>query len=331
MILVTGGTGLLGSHLLYELTRMGEHPRAIKRKNSNTELVKEVFSFYTKDTESLFSQIEWVDADILEPESLGPAFKGIDRVYHAAAFVSFDPRDFQILVKNNREGTANIVNACLEYKIEKLVHVSSTAALGSAENGSLVNEKMIWSPDKVNTGYSVSKFRSEMEVWRGIEEGLKAVIVNPSIIFGPGFWNKGSSSMFTRIKKGLRFYTKGMTGYVWVMDVVNAMIQLMKKDISGERYILNSENLLYHDVFEMISKALGVKAPSIEATPFLAGIAWRLDTIRSWFGFKRIITREAVRSGRNKTQFSNDKVRKELNMEFRNMQEVINEIAALVP
>lgn len=323
MILITGGTGLLGSHLLYALLKEGNKVRAIKRSTSNLAEVKRIFSFYTDKEDELFKNIQWVDADLLVPESLDKAFTGISHVYHAAALVSFDPRDKAKLIKNNREVSANVVNACLQHKVKKLLHVSSTSALGSSQNGELINEECIWSPDKFNTGYSISKFKSEMEVWRGIEEGLSAVIVNPSIILGPGFWNRGSASMFSNIKKGLKFYSEGVTGFIGVEDVAQFMIKLMNSDISGERFILNSENLSYHEAFDLIAASLKVKAPSVEASPFLSGMAWRLDAFRSYFGVPRVITKEAVRASMNICRFSNEKVKKATNMDFQKMKDVI--------
>lgn len=327
MILVTGGTGLLGSHLLYSLINDGKKVRAIKRKSSNLEEVRKIFSLYSKDTESLFRKIEWVDADILIPESLEDVMEGIEFVYHAAAFVSFDPSERTLLIKNNIEGTANIVNACQHAGIKKLLHVSSTAALGRSSDEDLINENMMWIPDKENTGYSISKFKSEMEVWRGIEEGLNAVIVNPSIIFGPGFWDKGSSSMFSTIKKGMKYYTNGVTGYVGVKDVVLSMRKLMESDISGERFIVSAENLSYKEVFTLIANALNVKAPSVKATPFLAGMAWRMDAFRSIFGFKRVITREMAVSGMNVSRFSNKKIKESTGIDFEPIHSVVENMA----
>lgn len=327
MILVTGGTGLLGSHLLYSLVNSGKEVRAIKRVSSNLSEVKKVFSFYSENAEELFSKIEWCDADILFPESLDEVFEKVSHVYHSAAMVSFDPRDKENLIRNNLIGTSNIVDACITFNIKKLVHVSSTAALGKRLNGEEVTEEMIWAPDSMNTGYSISKFKSEMEVWRGMEEGLNIVIVNPSIIFGPGFWSKGSSSMFKKIKNGLRFYSIGGTGFVGVNDVVKAMISLMESDINGERFIINSENISYQKVFEMIARALGVRVPHIEATPFLGGLAWRLDSFKSWFGFRRSITKEAVAAGGNLTAFSNKKIQDKTGIKFESIQEVITQTA----
>ena len=325
MILVTGGTGLLGSHLLYALLNSGKNVRAIKRESSDLSEVEKVFSYYGESTKVLYSKIEWCNADILSPESLDNAFNEVSHVYHAAAIVSFDPRDKKKMILNNQSGTANIVDACLKYKIKKLVHVSSTAALGSPANGEEVSEDSIWSSDELNSGYSISKFRSEMEVWNGAENGLNMAIVNPSIIFGPGFWSKGSSSMFSKIKNGLKFYATGVTGFVGVEDVVKSMISLMESDISGERFIISTDNISYKKVFEMIAENLNVKSPTIEATPFLGGIAWRLDSFLSLFGFKRSLTKDAIVASRNKRYYSNKKIIEKTGINFTPISEIITE------
>jgi nucleoside-diphosphate-sugar epimerase len=331
MILITGASGLLGSHLLYILASQGMQVRATKRPTSDLEEVRKIFTCYNADPDEIFSKVEWVDADLMYPESLEPVFDKVEKVYHCAAYVSFDPRDRKSLINNNRIVTANIVNACLGYENIRLLHVSSTSALGASPNGEPVTEKMMWTPDKMNTGYSISKFLSEMEVWRGIEEGLNAVIVNPSIILGPGFWHKGSSSMFSNINKGLKYYMNGITGFVGVEDVVKAMVQLMESDIVNERFLLTSENLSYREVFSMIAEELNVDPPMIEATPFLANLAWRLDAFRSFFGMKRVITRETVHAGNNVSRFSNEKIKERLGIEFESVRDVIRKTAGKYP
>lgn len=330
MILITGATGLLGSHLLFSLVSAGEHVRATKRPTSDLEEVKRIFSWYSSESEELFNKIEWMESDLMFPESFDPLFENVDKVYHAAAYVSFDPRDRKRLINDNRQVTANIVNACLENKNIRLLHVSSTSALGASLNGDPVSENMIWTPDKLNSAYSISKFLSEMEVWRGIEEGLEAVIVSPSIIIGPGFWHKGSSSMFTAVKKGLKFYTTGVTGFVGVEDVVKSMIAVMNSNVKNERFIISAENLSYREVFNMIATELGTRPPYIEVTPFLSGLAWRLDAFRSWFGLPRIITRETVRAGRNKTYFTNEKIISQTGIRFEDMKEVVKKTASRI-
>jgi nucleoside-diphosphate-sugar epimerase len=326
MILVTGGTGLVGSRLLFDLTSRGEKVRAIKRKNSNLDSVRRVFSYYSEYPSELFYTIEWVDADILNIESLLDVMADIEYMYHAAAFVSFNPSDRDLLIKNNVTGTHNVVNACLASSVKKLCYVSSVAALGPPGTNGIRDENSIRMADQKGSGYSLSKFQSEMEVWKGIEAGLDAVIVNPSVIFGPGFWDKGSPSMFSTIYRGLKFYGNGVTGYVSVEDVSAAMIALMKSSKSGERYILSSENLSYKEVFEMIALSLMVKKPAIEATPLLASIALQIEDIRCMFGAKRVLSKETISASRNKSYFSNSKFCDEFKVEFQPMKPVIAKI-----
>ena len=327
MITITGATGLLGSRLAFDLVSAGHSIKALKRPSSNIKYVREVFKFYSDDPDKFFRKIEWLDFDIEDFDSVIEALEGTSRLYHAAAFVSFNPKDRKRMLTNNFLGTTNIVNACLDLKIEKLCHVSSTAALGSVPEGKMVTEDIIWTPDEMNSAYSVSKFKSEMEVWRGMEEGLNAVIVNPSVIFGAGFWNKGSSSIFTTINNGLRYCTNGVTGFVSVKDVSKCMILLMDSNVSGERFIISSQNLSYREVFKMISTSLNVNTPELEASPFLAGLVCQLDFLRSVFTGNRVITKEAVQAGKNKKYFSNEKIKMAVGIEFEKIEDVIRELA----
>ena len=205
MILVTGGTGLVGSHLLLHLLEKGENVRAIYRNKKNIVKVKSLFDYY--DKVDLVDKIDWIEADILDIPSLEIAFENVDYVYHCAGFISFDPNDENQLRKVNIEGTANIVNFCIAKKIVKLCHVSSIAALGDlTANQIILTENTEWNPEKLHSDYAISKYGAEMEIWRGQQEGLKAVIVNPGVIFGPRFWNQGSGAFFSTIKKGIPFY-----------------------------------------------------------------------------------------------------------------------------
>ena len=224
MILVTGGTGLVGSHLLYKLLKTNNKIRAIYRREHKLALVKKVFSYYSADDESLFEQIEWVEADITDIPALQRAFQDIDYVYHCAAFVSFEPDKYHVLRKINIEGTANVVNFCLSHQVKKLCYVSSIAAIGHQQNPQqLITEDTNWNQDADNSVYAITKYGAEIEVWRGSQEGIDAVIINPGIIIGPGFWNSGgSSSLIKKIYKGMPYYTHGVTAYVDVDDVVRA-------------------------------------------------------------------------------------------------------------
>ena len=227
MIFVTGGTGLVGAHLLYELTLAGHNVKALKRKTSNLQQVVKTFSYYTQNPDELFARIEWVDGDILDYFAIENLLKGVTEIYHCAAIVSFDPKERKKMISNNVEGTANLVNAAIENGVKKFCHVSSVAALGLVENGAMITEETNWVPSKKVSGYSESKFFSEAEIWRGMEEGLDAVIVNPSIILGPANWDTGSAKMFKTVWDGMKFFTRGITGFIDVKDVVRAMILLM--------------------------------------------------------------------------------------------------------
>ena len=193
MILVTGSTGLVGTHLLLELLKKHDRIRATHRASSNLQAVYDTFALYVDDPGTYYDKIEWTEADVTDFDTLIQALDGVDYVYHTAAFISFDPRERFTMIQSNVGGTANLVNACLERKVKKLCYVSSTAALGNAPAGEQITEDKIWSYSKNRSAYSVSKYQSEMEIWRGMAEGLQAVIVNPSIIIGPGDWKRSSS------------------------------------------------------------------------------------------------------------------------------------------
>jgi dihydroflavonol-4-reductase len=326
MIVVTGGTGLVGSHLLFELISKGEKVRALRRPSSDIANVKKTFSLYSQQNEQFFQQIEWVEGDILDLVSLEQAFTGASKVYHSAAIVSFAPSQKRRMLENNIYGTANVVNACITAKVHKLCHVSSVAAIGNPEDDIPATEELIWSPAKHRSYYSISKFHSEMEVWRGIEEGLNAVIVNPSIILGPGNWGRGSTAMFSAINKGLKFYTPGSTGYVDVRDVVKIMILLMDSDIAGERFIINSEDKTYKEIFGLIAHSMGLKAPTIGVKRWMAEIAWRANWFVSLFsGIEPKITREIVESGFNHSSFDASKVKGKLGYKFIPIEQSVNE------
>lgn len=324
MILVTGGTGLVGAHLLFDLLQKEDKVCAIKRSHSSLKQLEQIFSFYTSSPQNFLSKIEWIEAELLDYFSLEEALKGISKVFHCAAMVSFKKKDKQKMLTANIEGTKNLVNACLHHNIEKLVHVSSIAALGRAEKGESANEKTPWKDGDKDSPYSISKYQSEMEVWRGIAEGLNAVIVNPSVILGPGDWSKGSPSFFRMMAKGIKFYSHGMNGYVYVRDVSRAMIILMDSEISGERFVLNGEDLTYLEFFNMMAKSLNVPFPSIEAKAWMMNLAWRGAYIKGLFtGKTPELTKSTARSFMSSYSYSSEKIEKSIGFEFTAMQKAI--------
>lgn len=326
---------MVGAHLLFELCKTGKNVRALKRETSNLGQVLKTFSYYTNDAQQLFDTIDWVDGDILDYFSLEKLLNGITEIYHCAAIVSFESKERQRMISNNVEGTANLVNAAIQNGVKKICHVSSIAALGKLQNGALVTEETNWVPSKKNSGYSESKFYSEAEIWRGIEEGLDAIIVNPSIIFGPANWESGSAKIFKTIWDGMKFYTKGVTGFVDVFDVVHPMIKLMEPEnfrkCKNQRYILSAENLSYQQVFTQIAEVLGKPKPTIWANDFLMGFVWRAATFASWFTRKpSLITREAA-TGRNAVNnFDGSKISQMIGYEYYPIIESIKKTAGFL-
>ena len=328
MILVTGGTGLLGSHLLYHLLQTEQRVKALYRNKEKFEQVKSVFAYYTKNHTELFEKVEWVKGDILDLPSLEIAFNNVSKVYHSAAIVSFDKRGEKLMNEVNIDGTANVVNLCLSNNIQKLCHVSSIATLSKPLDESEATEEDYWNPDAVNSGYGISKNGAEMEVWRGIEEGLNAVIVNPSIIIGPGFWNTSSGELFTTVNKGMKFYTNGGSGFVGVNDVARTMILLMDSGVVNERFVINSENISYKKVFSSIAQNINIQPPTIHAKKWMLSIAWKLDVVKSiLFGAKQRLTKDSAKSAITTSKFSNKKIIETLDFSFEPIDKVIKEVS----
>ena len=329
MVLVTGGTGLVGAHLLLHLAENEAAVRAIYRDVACIEKTKALFKLYQK--EFWFSKIDWVKADIIDVPSLGLAFENVTYVYHCAGLISYDPDDENALRKTNIEGTANIVNLCLDHNIKKLCHVSSIAALGDRKpNENEITEENEWNPETAHSDYAISKYGAEMEIWRGQQEGLNVVIVNAGVIFGAGFWHQGSGLFFSAVKKGFPFYTNGSTGYIGVFDVVKIMIGLMESSIAGERFITVAENITFKKIIFDIAENLNVKKPIIEATPCYLNAAWRLDWLVSKiFRTKRKLSKYSVAALLQDDKILNTKIKNALNFEFQSMDNVIKEVVVL--
>ncbi len=313
MILVTGATGFLGSELIRQLLLKGEKVRALKRANSKIPPLLE----YEE-------AIEWRNADLLDYFALKEAMEGVLKVYHCAAFISFSPADKKEMLRVNIEGTMNLLNICMDHKIEKFLHVSSVAAIGNSKNGALITEEDHWEFNPAQSSYAISKYESEMEVFRAAAEGLKTVIVNPSIIIGKNAGEEGSGQLFRAIQKGMKYYPEGSFGYVDVEDVAHSMILLMESDIYDQRFIINAENWTYKDLFTEISQQFEKPAPTIPLKPWMLQLAYMGTRMISGIrGKNSNLTRDTIRSASKKRSFSNVKIKKTLNLEFRPVKDSI--------
>lgn len=316
MILVTGATGFLGSELTDQLIKQGKNVRALKRADSVIPAALQHLA------------IEWLVADINDFAALEDAFENVTQVFHCAAMVSFNPADKARLLKINIEGTSNIVNLCHTYGA-RLMHVSSVAALGEPKKGMQITEKDFWEYDAKVNSYAISKYEGEMEVWRGIAEGLDAVIVNPSVIIGANAGFTGSGALFKLVKNGLKYYTDGATGFVDVRDVAESMITLMESDISAERFTISAENYHFKQFFSEIAAGFGMAPPMKEVKPWMISIAWRAAKVLSLFTGKTYgLTSEVAKSSTTTSFYSNEKIINTTGITFRPLSESIRAVCA---
>lgn len=324
MIFVTGGTGILGSQLLFDLCQRDASVRALYRSAEKRDQLRSFFvKFDPQFGVKRFETIKWVEGDLLDVVTLGELMEGCETVYHCAALVSFHRRDFSALIKQNRHGTANLVNCALALGVKKLCYVSSTAAIGGSDK-TVIKETTPWKNTPTTTGYSISKYSAEKEVWRGVEEGLDAVIVNPCVIVGAGNWNDSSLTLFRTLEKGSRYYPPGSNATVDARDVSRIMIKLMNSEIKNERYLCIGSNQTFKELMDEITSQLKVKSPSKPVRFWLLNFARRLVRIACFFTGKRpSITKETVNALFSKRVYSAEKVKTELNEEFYDLKEMV--------
>jgi len=259
----------------------------------------------------IVDKVEWVEGDVLDVVSLQDAMEGIDSIIHSAGIVSFIKKERKEMYRVNVDGTANVVNMALEKNIKRFVHISSVAALGRTASGGHVNEEKKWEESKVNTHYAKSKYKAELEVWRGIGEGLNGVILNPSTILGYGDWNTGSCAIFKNIYNEFKWYPPGTNGFVDVEDVARITVLAMESDIAEQRFIVNGDTWSFKKLMDSIADSFGKKHPSREVTPALMAIAWRLEKMKSMISGKTpLLTKESARVAHSNTWFENDKLLK---------------------
>ena len=326
MVFVTGGTGLLGAQLLYDLVSQGKAVRALFRSKPRLSAVQHLFE-YRNPTEGkqLFESIEWVKGDILDILGLQENMKGCPQVYHCAGLVSFHPKDHSDVFKINREGTANMVNVALELGVEKFCHVSSTAAIGG-DSSEPITELTKWKNGEITSGYSLSKNAAEREVWRAKEEGLNVVIINPCVILGPGNWNESSLTIFQTVSKGLKFYPLGSNATVDVRDVAYSMIQLMESEIEGERFLCVGSNQTFKELMTVISERLDLAPPTRLAKYWQVWIArWALKIVKGITGKRSAITKETVHNLFANKSYDTAKLQNAIGIQFHPLRDQVSD------
>ena len=315
MVLVTGATGILGRVLVLELLKQGKSVRATKREMSNLQEVKKSWNFYTSQADEYFKKIEWVEVDFEDLDSLRIVLEGIEEVYHCSAKVSFYPKDEAEMFKTNIEGTKNLLYIAEEKSVKKFLFVSSIAVFDKINEKGKIDEESGFDGKKQNSAYALSKYLSEMEVWRAYAEGMNTIIINPGVIIGSGNWGKSSGDLFPSFEKS-PFSFSGGTAYVDVRDVAKTAVILMEKEKFGERYIIISENKKYKEVADKIRQFLG-KNESVILPKFWLNLGYGLNLALGWlFPYLRIISKENIKMLTEFTPISNKKIIKELNFQF---------------
>ena len=338
-VFITGATGFIGSHIARQYLAGGYAVSVLKRPESGYGMLADVAD-----------QITWYIGDVLDIPSLEGAIlprvdspgvdspgvdaPGID-VIHAAAMVSFVPKDRDRMEQINVEGTANVVNVCLKAGVRKLGYVSSVAALGRpAVKGGNSNEPIVidegqkWEDSPNNSAYAKSKYRAELEVWRGVAEGLNAVMVSPSIVLGAGDWSRSSLQLIKYVYDEKPFYPAGLVNYVDVLDVADALVRLMQSDITARRYILNGGTIPYRSLLEQMAAALGKRPPAWRISPVLTRLLWPVEAVRSWLtGKAPLITRETARSASSLYAYDGRKISQEVGIQYRPLGETLQRVA----
>lgn len=330
MDLITGATGIVGAHVLLERAQYGR-VRALVRKGSDRSIVARIFEHYRADAAELLANVEWCEGDVLDMDALNMSMAGVRHVYHAAAVVSFDPADSDRMERVNVGGTANVVNAALAQGVERLCHVSSTASIGEAPAGVARDETLPWVENADTSPYAAGKYAAELEVHRGIAEGLDAVLVNPCIVIGPGIDGRSSMTLVERLRKGTRFHPPGSNAVVDARDVARCMVTLIERGASGERYLLVGENVTYRDLFIMLAKAFDREPPTMALASWMLALGWRLEKVRALLtGSKPFITRATAHSAIIQRSFSAAKAKGLLGHRFFTAAEAVSNVAAFV-
>ena len=331
MDLVTGGTGLVGAHMLLELAAAGRPVRALHRKGADRTVIDRIFKHYRPDAADLLARIQWEEGDLMDVGALEEAMSGVQHVYHAAAVVSFDPRHGEELRRTNTQGTARVVDAALAAGVARLCHVSSTAAIGRGKKDEPRTEAMPWTDVAGNSDYAISKYEAELEVYRGIAEGLDAVIVNPCVVIGPGAKGRSSMTLVERMRKGTQWVPPGSNAFVDARDVAACMRTLIEKGGSGERYLLVGENATYDRLFAAFANAFGHPKPTKRLKPWMLETAWRLERVRSLFSSRgALVTKATAHSAITTRSYSNTKVVQAIGHNFRPLNEMVANVVTFV-
>lgn len=316
-ILITGGTGMIGSYLLRLLIKRGFNNIVATHNRASFELVEDI-----KD------EIEWHRIDIADEVAFTDIIAGVDTVIHCAGMISLWPKEFKEMFRVNVNGTANIVNLCLLHNVNRLIYLSSIEALGKEEDGSSISETTEWKEEVIHTKYAISKYYGELEVHRGHAEGLQTIIYNPALVLGAGLWNAGPMSMVHEIYNGLNYYPRGSLAMVDVRDLVKTIVDnIDNMQMDGNRYIVGSYNKKFKTLLNQLATNLEVNKPTKALQGSVAQFAIGLEKIKSVFtNSKPLINRESFLVADQTLSYSFDKLAAVYNYRPRTFEQTLFDI-----
>ncbi len=320
---VTGANGFLGVYILHHLVKKGHHVKALVRPSSSLNLFNQISDYYQL-TDNQKELIEWVHVSLYDTYALNEVFENVDYVIHLAGKISYLKRELPDLIHVNRDFTAAVVDACLSANVKRLIYCSSTSAISKNNTNAVVVESKEWDDKLEHSNYGYTKHLGEMEVWRGIEEGLAANIINPGVILGYANWNDGSNKLFRNAFQSFPFFSEGITGFVGVSDVADIVYRLCNSEVVGEQFLVISENKSYGDIARMMAKHFDKKPPRFEVKGLLYRLIYGFISLKERLGLGGLLSKETVKASIAKNQFSNQKIKDALNYEFESMEEVIS-------
>lgn len=326
-VAVTGGTGLIGSHLVAELLKRGCRVKLLVRDMRRVGQLHKTLS--RMEADSYFGRIEFYETELNNPHTLAAALTDMEVVFHCAALVTFDPERADEVVLVNTEITTHVVNACLQCGVGLMVHISSIATLGSCRLGQrAIDETCILNNPVGRSPYSVSKIYAENAVQRGMVEGLRAVIVNPSVVIGEGDLNSSSSRLVAYAMHRRVFYTKGVKGYVDVRDVARAAVRLAETPQAvGKRFIVSAENLTFGTLFSMAARISDHWPPLIPlGRRVLTGIYKVEKLLNKWFGRRPILSEALIANACDMSYYDNSRMKNLLNFTYTPIRETLERV-----
>lgn len=266
--LVTGATGFIGSQITRQLVERGDNVRVLLRETSNTQNIEDL-------------DVEKVYGDILDKDTLKNAVAGCDQVFHTAGYVSFKKSDYDKMNRINVQGSRNILSVALEEGVERVMFTSSVAAIGPVSRGEVITEDNEYRIFDRNIGYMNSKYLAEKEAHDFSRKGLPVIILNPTVVIGPGdIYLSSSASILWYCRKKFPGYMDGTFNMVDVEDVARGHLLAAEKGKPGKRYILGNANLTVKEFFALMEKVTGIKSPRLKIPYWFAyGTAWLVEKI----------------------------------------------------